>query len=367
MNKQNLFKLQKRAKGSTILYIEKNKQLQDKIGKFLSLTFDKCYQSFTSEDGMAKLKKYNPDVILTDLMFDELYGVDLIMQIQDIQDNSSIIILSKENEELELLEDFDMGLVDILLKPVNTGKLILSLIKALKINYESKVDDIFIQEITSLKDKQTKIEFINSYNGIPIINSGLIIALNDDEFKIKVPKIQLYSIKSEQHTVFKIENIDKYVEAFVLSINTKNDIITLYKPRYIHFQQRDSKNKRIKTDKSFQVGLHFKSENIEVTPIDISHTCMALYYENPTLQFKQNDEVEITIGFDIKSANKMITDKRFTKVFASGKIRRVEPQRNRQKITVTMNINQAGKRVFNEYLQGREIDIIHSLKNLINK
>jgi len=365
MNKQNLSKLQKRAKGSTILYIEDNKLLQDKLGKFLNLTFDTCYQAFEGNKGVEKFQKYLPDIILTDLTFDTLSGVDLIMELQDINNDTAIIVLSNKNSDLELLEDFDMGLIDILIKPVNVNKLMLSLIKALKKNYETNVDISFFDNLISLQDKQTKVELINSFKGINIINKGIIVSVVDDEYKIKIPHIQTIAIRLQQISVMKFPKQDKYILAVSLNINTKTDIITFYKPKYIDYHTRNRELKRVKTDKSFQIGLHFKTQNIEVLAIDISYDYISMLFENPTIQFKQNDEVDITLGFNISSASSMISEKRFVKAFAKGKIKRIQPNKIGQNILSSLKISKADTNIFNQYLQERELQIISSLKNLL--
>ena len=362
MNKTNLYKLQKFASGSSILYVEDNKTLQDKLGQFFNIIFDNSYQGFDGKEGLNKFNEFTPSVILTDLTLPKISGMDMIMELQELNSDTSIIVLSAHNEDLELMQSFDMGLVEILIKPIDVDKLILALIKALKKNYAQTIDSEFFNDIENFKEQQTSIKFINSYKGIPIVNNGEIIKIDSDEFQVKVPHIQTIAIKNEKHTIIEFKHRDKYIQAFVLDVDTQLDIITLYKAKYISFQTRNLEYKRLKTDDTFKIGLHYQTQNVDVKSIDISHSYISMFFENPTIQFKPNDNIDITLGFYINNASSMINEKRFMKAFAKGIITRIEPYKSGQKLISTIQISKADENIFNQYLKQREVEIIQSLK-----
>ncbi len=362
MNKKNLSKLRKLALGSSLLYVEDNKLLQNKLGQFFNIIFDNSYQGFDGYEGIDKFKQFAPNIILTDLSLPKISGMDMIMEMQELNTDTTIIVLSAHNEDLELMQSFDMGLTDILLKPIDVDKLILALIKALKKNYAQTIDNEFFNDIINFKEQQTSLKFINSYKGIPIINEGKIIKIQDDEFQVKIPHIQTIAIKNEKHTIIEFKHRDKYIQAFILDIDTKLDIVTLYKAKYINFQTRTLEYKRLKTDDTFKIGLHYKLQNVDVKSIDISHSYMSMFFENPTIQFKPDDNIDITLGFYINNASSMINEKRFMKAFAKGIITRIEPYKSGQKLISTIQISKADTNIFNQYLQQREIEIIQSLK-----
>ena len=67
MNADKLHKLQALAKEQTILYVENNLTIQNKLGNILEKIFNKVYKSSDGKDAYLKYLKFKPDIVLTDL------------------------------------------------------------------------------------------------------------------------------------------------------------------------------------------------------------------------------------------------------------------------------------------------------------
>ncbi len=108
----------------------------------------------TAKDGLeaiTKIKEYNPDVVVLDIMMPGMDGVETCFEIRRRGYNDNIIImLSARSENYTKLAAFDAGCNDYITKPIHP-KIFTKKIKALnriKENKTSKVDSINIGKYT---------------------------------------------------------------------------------------------------------------------------------------------------------------------------------------------------------------------------
>ena len=261
MNKENLYKLQKLSKGFSVLYIESSEVLQKQISGFLGKLFDNFYQALDTQTGYTKFKTHRPDLLLMDLTNEKKSSIELIVDIKELNPDIKIIIISKHNDDIELLKSIDMGISEILLKPIDMDKLISAAIKAIG---------------SSVKSNLNK----KSHN------------------KIEIKKI-----------------------------------------------------KKIKIDKTFQVGLYYKSTKVEVQMLKATFESIYLYIKQKDLKYKVGDNIDLTLGFEVKNTSSFTDSTRFTKAFAKANILQIEPYKNGFKIVATLSVQKAGQRDFQKYLQ----------------
>ena len=258
MNKENLYKLQKLSKGFSVLYIENSAVLQKQIGGFLGKLFDNFYQSSDAQAGYIEFKNHRPDLILMDLTNGKKSSIEFIGDIKELNQNIKIITISKYNDDVELLKSIDMGISDILLKPIDMDKLINATIKAIGSDIKSNLN--------KKPDKKLNI-------------------------------------------------------------------------------------KKMKIDKTFQVGLYYKSTKIEVQMLKVTLESIYLYVKQKNLKYKVDDNIDLTLGFEVKDASSFTDSSRFTKAFAKANILQIEPFKNGFKMVATLSVQKAGQRDFQKYLQ----------------
>lgn len=137
------------------------------------------YDVATAEDGVKAVKtaaKFQPDVILLDIMMPNQDGVETCLQIRQIPElkNTFIIFLTARAEEYSEVAAFDVGADDYITKPIKPRALI-SRISAL-FRRESKKE----QETTQIKIKDLTIDR-GSYT---IDKAGKTITLPKKEFEL---------------------------------------------------------------------------------------------------------------------------------------------------------------------------------------
>ena len=149
------------------------------------------YEVATAEDGIKAVKmaiKFQPDVILLDIMMPNQDGVETCLQIRQIPElkHAFIIFLTARMEEYSEVAAFDVGADDYITKPIKPRAL-MSRIAAL-FRRESKKD----QEQSQIKIK----DLIIDRSSFTVDKAGKTITLTKKEFEL------LYFLAKNPNMVF---------------------------------------------------------------------------------------------------------------------------------------------------------------------
>lgn len=353
-------KLKSIYENQTILYIEKDPKKNEELVVFLKNNFLDLYQASDGLDGIKQFIRKKPNIVLTDLALDKKNGIEMIADMKQLDSEVKIIVLSSKNEEYELLQNIDMGLVDVLLKPFDPKTLSDSFLKIVPAD-DQKIDYKCINDLNTLCKTKEKINISNSYKGITIQNSTEILFLEKNNFLVSVPITQVIASKYEKHTILYIPNTNKYIFASLKEINIKKGTLLLTHPKYISYKQRDNTTSRVTVDKSFKATAFVAKKHIEFEVLNISFNSASLQI-NTFLDIKVNDSFDFTFGFDINGPSSMINEKKFTKIFAKAKVQRVEQLSTGMNVVVLLEIQKSSQNMFRKYLKQREMEIIQELK-----
>jgi DNA-binding response OmpR family regulator len=355
----NTSKIKQFTTNLSILYIESDSTLQNKLGEYFNEIFSKVYQAFSTEEGLAKYEKYKPDIVLTDLTPSKTSAFEMILAIQDINQNANILTLSKINDDYELLKSFDVGLIEMLVKPLDFEILKKALQKASQITKKNIVDNELENLIVDTINKDKYVDFINNYKGLYLHSKEKIIKFDNNRLEIKVNRSQLISAIHEKKLIIVIDN--KLILSKLVRVDKKNGILILSSPILLDHDARDPKNKRLDVDDKFKTSISSKGKHIDVEPLNISYNYLAVKTKN-ILTLAKNDTIELALGFEINGPSSFVHEKKFTKIFAKGEIQRLENFGNFQKLIIKITVNKAGENVFKNYLKQRELEIINEFK-----
>lgn len=167
------------------------------------------YEVESAEDGIQAVKlakKFNPDVILLDIMMPNQDGVETCRQIREIPELKStfIIFLTARSEEYSEVAAFDVGADDYINKPIKPRAL-MSRIAAL-FRRKSKKE----QELAQIKIK----DLIVDRTSYTIDKSGKTITLPKKEFEL------LYFLAKNPNVVFSRDELLQNIwgaDVFVLA------------------------------------------------------------------------------------------------------------------------------------------------------
>ena len=106
-----------------LLIIEDEKKLSDSIVTYLSGEKYLCEQAFTFQDALLKVRVYDYDCILLDLMLPGGNGLDILREIRARQNPAGVIIVSAKDSLDDKVLGLEIGADDYLAKPFHLAEL----------------------------------------------------------------------------------------------------------------------------------------------------------------------------------------------------------------------------------------------------
>jgi two-component system, response regulator YesN len=157
-----------------------------------------CADACDGIEGLELIKKYLPEIIITDIRMPGLDGISMIKQVKGIVPNSKIIILTGYRDFDYVHDAIKYGAFDFLLKPTKIDELTSVLIKA--------VNEINDQKIRYMEVDRFKLLFEQS---IPVLREKLlydiIYGINTNEDEI-VEKMKLFNLEIKNFILVIMEN-----------------------------------------------------------------------------------------------------------------------------------------------------------------
>ena len=138
----------KYLKTANILYVEDEKSIQEGFAKTLTRCAKELYIGSDGKEGLELFKKYQIDIVVSDIKMPIMSGIDMAKEILEINPNIPIIFTTAHSESNMLLQAIELHVDGYLLKPVSIKKLMK------KINKISK--HIALERIN--KEQQIKIQ-----------------------------------------------------------------------------------------------------------------------------------------------------------------------------------------------------------------
>lgn len=118
---------------STVLIIDDESSIQKLLQIILESHDFKVIQATSGLEGLKLAASHLPDVILLDLGLPDISGHEVLLQLKDWF-SKSVIMLSVQNSENDIVQALDNGATDYLTKPFRTGELIARIRAAIRRN-----------------------------------------------------------------------------------------------------------------------------------------------------------------------------------------------------------------------------------------
>lgn len=109
--------------GISLLYVEDEEYIRQNMYTSLKRRVETVYSAVNGEDGLAKFKEYEPDLVITDIKMPVMNGLEMIKEIRLLKESTKIIMLSAHSDTTSLLESIEIGVNGYVLKPFQTSKL----------------------------------------------------------------------------------------------------------------------------------------------------------------------------------------------------------------------------------------------------
>lgn len=105
-------------KGYTVLFAEDEEIIRNAYLNFLSYYFETVIVAKDGEEALELYKKYNPDLVITDIVMPKIDGLTLIKIIRQNDDVTRSILLTAYSEQEQLLKATELNITKYLIKPV---------------------------------------------------------------------------------------------------------------------------------------------------------------------------------------------------------------------------------------------------------
>ncbi len=168
------------------------------IVNWKQLDCEVCADASDGIEGIELIKKYLPEIIITDIRMPGMDGLSMIKQVKGIVPYSKIIILTGYRDFDYVQEAIKFGAFDFLLKPSKIEELTAVLTRA--------VNEINDQKVRHMEIDRFKVLFEQS---IPVLREKLlydiIYGLNTNEYEI-TEKMKLFNISIKNFVLVVMEN-----------------------------------------------------------------------------------------------------------------------------------------------------------------
>ena len=154
--------LEKELKEFTLLYVEDEPAILMAMEVALKRRVKKLYTATNGEDGLAAFQKYQPDVVITDILMPQMNGLEMVREIRIHNLFTPIIVISAFDDIRYLLEAIELRVDQYLLKPFNLKKLL----KAL----ESSIRKLVLEK--QIRQKNAEIRRLNTQLKLILDSAG---------------------------------------------------------------------------------------------------------------------------------------------------------------------------------------------------
>ena len=137
--------MNKILKNLTVLLVEDDSDSKKIMHDVLSDNFEKGFTAQNGDEGLKKFKKYNPNMVITDVFMPISDGLDMTRYIKEISKDTPVIVLSAHSEKETLLKAIDVGVDKYLIKPIMAD----DLLKTIENVAKSKIETANIIQVAN--------------------------------------------------------------------------------------------------------------------------------------------------------------------------------------------------------------------------
>ncbi len=113
------------GKRQTVLVVDDDPIARDLIAAQLEVAGHPVLLAADAPEALSLLHEHNPPIVILDWVMPRMDGLELCRAIRDVHDvpMTYVIMLTVNNEKAQLIEAFDAGVDDFLVKPFDAGEL----------------------------------------------------------------------------------------------------------------------------------------------------------------------------------------------------------------------------------------------------
>ena len=132
-----------------VLLVDDEEQFVQTLAERLQMRDYDVTTSLSGEDALEKVKGYNFDVVVLDVLMPGLDGIQALREIRNIKPLTEVIMLTGHGTVETAIEGMKLGAFDFLLKPTETEELVSKINKAhaRKAEHEERIREAKVREL----------------------------------------------------------------------------------------------------------------------------------------------------------------------------------------------------------------------------
>lgn len=113
------------SNNNKILIIDDDQSIRIALKFILKKNGYVVIEAVDGNEGLKQIKKFNPDIIITDLLMPNKSGIELIKAVRlDLKMKIPIVVLSSVGMEKVVMVAFELGANDFIQKPIKAKEII---------------------------------------------------------------------------------------------------------------------------------------------------------------------------------------------------------------------------------------------------
>jgi len=142
-------------KRPSILFVEDEPEVQFELTRFLKRYSDEVITANNGKEGLTLFKKYEPDIVISDIKMPKMNGIDMAKEIKKISPDQTIIFTTAHSDNNYFLEAIEMQVDGYILKPVDLTllkKKISDINKSIVLQKEKRLYESILDDIAQMQD-----------------------------------------------------------------------------------------------------------------------------------------------------------------------------------------------------------------------
>jgi DNA-binding response OmpR family regulator len=174
-----------------MLIADDNRQITSILEEYAKNEGFEVKISFNGREALRSFEKYNPDIVLLDVMMPEMDGFEVCREIRK-QSNVPIIMITARGEDFERIMGLDIGADDYIVKPFSPAE-VMARVRA-------------IMRRIMIDDKKASQVF--SYDNMKINMNDYIVTIDNKNVSLTKKEIEiLWTLVSNRNKVFTRDNL----------------------------------------------------------------------------------------------------------------------------------------------------------------
>ncbi len=154
--KTEIESLRKKAADFSILYVEDEPELREKIAAFLRKIFTRVEIAADGAEGLERYLHGPYDIVITDILMPRMNGLEMIRNIRKADEKQEIIIVSAYTDPEYLTESIQLEVTGYIIKPIVFEQILRVLERSLEKLTAFRENEIYKTQLKSMVDERTK-------------------------------------------------------------------------------------------------------------------------------------------------------------------------------------------------------------------